>query len=161
MTDLHMTPKAEVRTAKNQKNEKALENIRRELNAQVFDREKFKADLQKKINSQSYQDRRDRKIDVESEIKNALRWVSSAEWSDTDKATFRRCAMWIAHADGFGIELTNEEAISLASRNREKVASAARQIILRLSGVVVVPPDESMILARSEVLRGIIGSGDD
>lgn len=96
-------------------------------------------------------------LDAESSDKTDRdRWTASQYWSELDRLALIRAAVWITHADGFGIGITNSELDAIASREPERITLAARQILRRLSQTVTAPDADAMAVSGSEALAGIL-----
>lgn len=84
------------------------------------------------------------------------RWTRSAHWSELDHLALTRAAIWVAHADGYGLGITKAEATALTSRDPEAVRGTARRIVRRLSEIVAPPEADGQAVSGSEALSGIM-----
>ncbi|UWQ54997.1 hypothetical protein [Leisingera caerulea] len=95
-------------------------------------------------------------LDSESDKRDPERWTTSGRWSELDRLALSRAAIWIAHADGYGIGITEQEAADLSSRDQERIAPAARRIVRRLSETVTAPDADATAVTCSEALSGLL-----
>ncbi|WP_417244279.1 hypothetical protein [Celeribacter sp.] len=84
------------------------------------------------------------------------RWTRTAQWSELDQLSLTRACVWITHADGYGVGITNAEATILSSRSPEAIPRIARRIVRRLSEVITTPEADGQVVSRSDALHGII-----
>lgn len=134
-------------------NADALEHLRREIIAQPFRKPERSAELaalnaQRKPLSPA--------INIPDRLNSDQASASSAAWSELDKLALTRAAVWIVQVDGYGIGITGGELGDIASRDPERIASTARQIVRRLSEIVTAPEADAMAISGSQALAGIL-----
>lgn len=79
--------------------------------------------------------------------------TASAEWSELDLLAFKRAALHITAADGFGLTVEADELAALTSRKPDQIAAAARRLTRRLAEAGVTAPtiDTALIAAAPSV----------